>query len=82
MTNGKDTVRVLNTVTGQIAVVPRTQFEHPVFGRCLVEVKDEVKPYAAPLYQGKTVEEFQAAYPHKLPDAEVDVNTEETKTED
>lgn len=69
-------VRVINSITGGAANVPRWYFEHPVFGKNLVEVKDGQKSYTPELYISQTVEEFAAAHPDKL--AEPD----ETNVED
>jgi len=72
----QDTVRVINSVTGGAATMPRRIAEHPVFGRALVEVKEGSKPYAPELYQEQSVEEFIEAHPGKLPDEDEAPETE------
>lgn len=63
-----DKVRVVNSVTGGAATVPRWLAEHPVFGKALVEVKEGVKPHTPELYKSQTPEEYTDTHPAKLPD--------------
>lgn len=66
MTTETNTVRILNTVTGAISVVPRSLLGHPVFGKVWVEVKDGVKPYVPELYRPASPEEFVELHPEKV----------------
>lgn len=53
-----DTVKALNTISGQVATLPVRIVSHPVLGKHLVEVADDAKPYAPELYKSKSAEEF------------------------
>src|SRR5690625_7692688 len=64
--NQNDKVRVINSVTGGAATVPRWQLDHPVFGKCLVEVKEGTKPHTPELYRSQTPEEYSVSHPAKL----------------
>lgn len=77
MNQNTKTVRVMNSLTGRIAVIPVTQFEHPVFGKNLVEVKNGVKPYVTSLYTPKTVEELVESRPEKFPSANTENEVED-----
>lgn len=66
--NRNDKVRVVNSVTGGAATVPRWLAEHPVFGKALVEVKEGSKPHTPELYKSQTPEEYADSHPAKLPD--------------
>lgn len=78
--NRNDKVRVVNSVTGAAATVPRWQLDHPVFGKCLVEVKVGTKPHTPELYKSQDPEEYKADHPAKLPD--FDENILDTDEED
>ena len=54
------TVRVRNTHTGQVGEIPARLFNHPVFGKWLVEADYDDKPYVPELYKSRTPEEFLA----------------------
>ncbi len=74
--NQNDKVRVINSVTGGAATVPRWQLDHPVFGKCLVEVKEGTKPHTPELYRSQTPEEYSVSHPAKLPDFDEELHDE------
>lgn len=59
-------VRVMNTLTGQIQMTRASLARHPIFGAALVEVKDEVKPYAAALHRAQPPGDFTETHPDKV----------------
>lgn len=61
-----NTVRVMNTITGQIQTIRASLARHPVFGEALVEVNDDVKPYAAALHVAQSPEDFTETHPDKV----------------
>lgn len=65
MTN-ETQVRVMNTITGQIQMIRASLANHPIFGVALVEVQDEVKPYAVELHVEQTPEDFRDTHPNKV----------------
>lgn len=65
MENKDKSVRVINTATGAVGLVPRTFLNHPVFGKNYVEVRDGVKPYARETHRPMTPEEFRIEKPFK-----------------
>lgn len=70
-------VKALNTISGQVASVPAKYLTHPVFGKHLVEVDEQQKPYKAGFYAPKTADEYIASRPKKekpeLPSESFDV---------
>lgn len=44
-------VHALNTVSGQVGLVPASYLEHPVFGKTLVEVPEGTKSYDPEFYK-------------------------------
>lgn len=77
-----ETVRVINTQTGQTGSVPRRVFNHPVLsGGSLVEVEHDMKPYAPELYRPRTTEEFSADYPDRVVTSEVYDDVTDTITD-
>lgn len=58
-------VKVLNTISGQVASVPAKYLTHPVFRKHLVEVDEKQKPYKAGFYVPKTADEYLASRPKK-----------------
>ena len=53
-----NTVKAINTISGQVAPVLKKIVDHPILGKNLVEVVDDAKSYAPELYKPKTVKEF------------------------
>ena len=51
-------VTALNTVSGQVGLVPEDYLTHPHFKDQLVLVDEDQKPYADELYKSKTADEF------------------------
>ena len=45
-----NTTTALNTVSGQVGVVPKSYLDHPVLGKTLVEVPEGTKSYDPEFY--------------------------------
>jgi len=56
-----DTVKALNTISGQVADVAVRIVNHAVLGKNLVAVGDDTKSYSPDLYKSKTKEEFTSS---------------------
>ena len=51
-------IKVMNTISGQTAMVSEKTFSHPVLGKNLVRVEDEQKSYIPEMYEPKNAEGF------------------------
>jgi hypothetical protein len=58
------TVFALNTVSGQVGVVPASYLDHPVLGKTLVEVPEGTKSYEPTKYKSQTADEWREDHPH------------------
>jgi hypothetical protein len=51
-------IKVMNTISGQTAMVSEKTLSHPVLGKNLVRVEDEQKSYIPEMYEPKNAEVF------------------------
>jgi hypothetical protein len=58
-------IKVINTISGQVALVPERYLKHPVLGKNLVPVEDDQKPYIAEMYEPKSADDFADAKPKR-----------------
>lgn len=52
-------VHALNTISGQVGLVPASYLDHPVLGESLVEVPEGTKSYDPKFYKGTTKDEHK-----------------------
>lgn len=58
-------IKVINTISGQVAVVSERTFNHPVLGKNLVIADDEQKSYIPEMYEPKSAEDFVESKPKR-----------------
>jgi len=58
-------IKVINTLSGQTALVPEKVLKHPVLGKNLVVVDDEQKSYIPGMYEPKSAEDFVESKPKR-----------------
>jgi hypothetical protein len=51
-------IKVINTISGQTAMVSEKTLSHPVLGKNLVRVEDEQKSYIPEMYEPKSADAF------------------------
>jgi hypothetical protein len=59
-------IKVINTLSGQTAVVSEKTFNHPVLGANLVLADEEQKSYVPEMYEPKTAEGFVESKPKRF----------------
>lgn len=59
-----DFVTAYNPDDGRAGKTPRSVFEHPVFGKHLVEARDGEKSRVPALHKSQTVEEYKDTHPN------------------
>jgi len=71
-----NTVKALNTISGQVANVAAHIVNHPVLGKNLVPVEAEAKSYAPELYKPKDGDTFKASRRKRKQDDGLEAITE------
>ncbi len=77
-----DFVTALNPDTGRVGKTRKDIFDHPVFGRHLVEVEEGTKSRVSTLHKSQTVEEYEATHPKSQTDESVEVEVFDPIIED
>jgi hypothetical protein len=58
-------IKVINTLSGQTAIVSEKTLKHPVLGKNLIVVDDEQKSYIPEMYEPKSAESFVRSKPKR-----------------
>lgn len=58
-------IKVINTISGQTAMVSEKTLRHPVLGKNLVRVEDEQKSYIPEMYEPKSADDFVESKPKR-----------------
>ena len=58
-------IKVINTISGKVALVPERYLTHPVLGKNLTRVEDNQKSYIPEMYESKSVEAFVDSKPKR-----------------
>jgi hypothetical protein len=59
-------IKVINTISGQVSLVPERYLTHPVLGKNITIVEDNQKSYIPEMYEPKSVEVFATAKPKRF----------------
>lgn len=58
-------IKVINTISGQVSLVPERYLKHPVLGKNITAVDEDQKSYIPEMYEPKSVEDFANAKPKR-----------------
>lgn len=58
-------IKVINTISGQVSLVPERYLTHPVLGKNITPVEGDQKSYIPEMYEPKSVEDFADAKPKR-----------------
>jgi len=58
-------IKVINTLSGQTAIVSERIFNHPVLGKNLVAVEDDQTSYVPEMYEPKSADDFVESKPKR-----------------
>jgi hypothetical protein len=59
-------IKVINTISGQVALVPERYLKHPILGKNLVPVEDDQKSYIPEMYEPKSAGDFGDPKPKRF----------------